>query len=206
MREVVCIFVQWDCLDRAVRDFLSTENTKQRHVALLLSGAARVLLLLWCTHRHWMSCAAFSGMQKRPGDLLAPHGSNMFQGQFLMALQRARTQGGPVATCSRISLNRVLGPGGRAVGCVLPSSFCPHGHAPGKWPDVRDAGNAAGHRLRARHCSPFLPLCHPNPSPRRGQWQNRADREEYKRVCCACDADLSVCSRKRNEWIFRSGW
>lgn len=76
MREVVCIFVQWDCLDRVVRDFLSTENTKQRHVALLLSGAARVLLLLWCTHKHWMSCGAIPRMQKCSGDLLFSHGSN----------------------------------------------------------------------------------------------------------------------------------
>lgn len=51
----------------------------------------------------------------------------VFQGQLLMALQRANPQGGPV-----INLNRALAQGGRAVGSVLLSPpLCPHGDAPG---------------------------------------------------------------------------
>lgn len=50
----------------------------------------------------------------------------VFQGQFLMTLQGTNTQGGPVASCSRISLSRVVGQGGKAVGCVLPTPLCPH--------------------------------------------------------------------------------
>lgn len=162
MREVVCIFVQWDCLDRVVRDFLSTENRKQRRAALVLFGGARVLLVLWCTHRHWMSCGALPGMPKCPGDLLSPRGSNTDVPRAVPdGIAEGQHPGGPVASCSRINFNRVVGQGGRAVGCVLPSPLCPPGDAPGKWPQAL-----------------LLPpvLCHTNPSPRLGQ--NRADGEE----------------------------
>lgn len=198
MREVVCIFVQWDCLDRAVRDFPSTENTKQRRVALLLPGAARVLLLLWCTHRHWMSCGALPGMQKCPGDLLSPRGSNT-------GVPRAAPDGiaegqPPGRPCGQLQQDQPEQGGGTGrEGCKLcvtipslPSWGCP-----------REVPQRCERCCRVQAGSKAL-LLPPAPVPPKAQPQTWAAAKPSRwraiKMCCAYNADLFVCSRQRNEY------
>lgn len=168
-------------MDRVVRVFLTA---KQRCVALLLAGAARVLLLLRCTGGHCTSCGALPGMCRCPDDLSYPRGSDT-AAPGAAPDGVGRSEGHPGRHCrgppprdapwpaavEATSKGCWYGEEG-AMGCVSPSPLCPPWGAPGKWSHVRGAGDAAGHGLGAKHLASFLSPRHPNPELRGGQWQN----------------------------------
>lgn len=137
-----------------------------------------------------------------------PRGSSRWRGKEWgtpwEALQGATTQGCPVASCCRSHLKRVLvwrggGHGLRVAVPTLSSLGCPREVAPRErcWRCCRARVGSKAPRLV------------PVPAPPKPRAERRAaaklSRQRGIKTCCIYNADLSVCSRKRNEYSKLAG-